>query len=159
MPTTHIGGTRATAIARPARAEIASFLSLANIATAPATRATPRSSRLGLVRFITSLPKLGKATRWPTPIASSTQITTPSNRVRRARRNIFSRPRRISKAMACSGRIQGATTMAPITTPALLASRPRVAIRVAPTVSTTNTRLKLASCSNSRRRTSRRASS
>ena len=109
------------------------------MATAPATRAMPRSSRFGLVRFITSLPKLGNDTRWPTAIASSTQIATPTSRVRRARPTMARRPWAISKAIAWRGMIQGATTMAPITTPGLLASRPRVAISVAPTVSTRNT--------------------
>lgn len=116
---------------------------------APATRATPRSSRFGWVRAATSEPRIGS----PTDNSSSTErarvITTPSSRVSTAVPTRRNRPCRIAKARARSGNIHGAINIAPITTALLLASSPRVAIIPAARVmSTTNSWSARASSSN-----------
>ena len=71
--------------------------------------------------------------------------TAPINKVMAARGRSFQSPIMMAKTAVRRGWIHGATTMAPITTAALLASNPRLAIRLAPKVSTTNDSLSAAS--------------
>lgn len=115
---------------------------------APATRATPRSSRFGWVRAITSDPSNGGPTNSPSPTERATVRATPTSRERRAVSTSRSRPCRVAKAAARSGSIHAATSMAPMTTAPLLASNPRVAIRPAATVSTRSSWSARASSSN-----------
>ena len=64
-------------------------------------------------------------------------LATPMLRVRDALSNNPQSPTRMAKTPVRSGRIQGATTMAPITTAVLSESNPKVAISPAPMLSTT----------------------
>ena len=107
------------------------------MATEPATRAIPKSSRLGVVRPSTSSPSTGRWATIPRAAEVNTVIATPTARVRRARPTSANRPSKIAKEALRRGRIQGAINIAPITTAALSANSPRVAIKLAATVSTT----------------------
>ena len=73
----------------------------------------------------------------PSPVDNNVVIATPMARVISARNNSFLSPIKLPNTRARKGRIHGATTIAPITTAALLARSPRVAIRLAPIVKTT----------------------
>jgi uncharacterized membrane protein len=70
-------------------------------------------------------------------LATGVVITTLLARVISARNNSFLSPIKLPNTMAHMGRIPGATTIARNCTAALLARNPRVAIRLAPIVSTT----------------------
>ena len=97
----------------------------------------PKSSRFGVVRPRTSSPRTGRLATQPRAAEVSTVMPTPTARVSNARPTRASRPSRIAKEALRRGRIQGAINIAPITTAALSANSPRVAIRLAATVSTT----------------------
>ena len=73
----------------------------------------------------------------PSPINNRVVISTPVTRVINERNNSFQSPINLPNTRALKGRIQGATTIAPVATAALLARSPRVPIRLAPIVKTT----------------------
>ena len=72
-------------------------------------------------------------------------IPAQAARVISDRDNSLACPIRIANTATLSGRIQGATTMAPMTTAELLASNPKLAIKLAPIVRTMNYSLSRAS--------------
>ena len=72
-------------------------------------------------------------------------IPAPASRVISDRDNSLAFPIRIANTATLSSRIQGATTMAPMTTADLLASNPKLAIKLALIVRTMKDSLSCAS--------------
>ena len=128
IPTVHSGGTNATAIATPARAEETLGRVYANAAAAPAATAMPRSRRLGFIRATNSEPASFQPMISETKKAMVIITIVPDTTVNRERKTstlFISIP---PKAREIMGFISGATIMAPIITAALLDNKPNVAM-------------------------------
>lgn len=131
MPVTHRGGTRATAMATPAiEFEILARVNENDPAIAAAI-ATPKSIRLGVIRFQTSL--LTWAISIILAIVQDVPITRrqPINIVNKDLVVIVRFEIAIPNAMLKIGSINGATIIAPMITAELFAKRPNVAIAAA----------------------------
>ena len=122
------GGVREVAIATPGNAGLVRSSTSARPPASPARPATNRSSKFGLVRAsISGVTSSANGNR-PRTTANATISSTPPNSATNALRNKRRSPRESANAMPKIGAISGETSMAPITTAALLASKPKAAI-------------------------------
>src|SRR6056297_1565970 len=133
MPTVASGGTRATAMPTPGRAEIVDRRGWMNPAAAPAVMAMPRSSRPGNVRDRISSGRARTSMTRPAARSDTNQPTAMASTVPPAMITMANRSRRfwartVAAAAPMIGVMSGATSIAPITTAPELASRPNAAI-------------------------------
>ncbi len=136
IPALPSGGTRAAAIATPGKAAVASVLHKAYATAIPEASATPKSSNVGCVLDRTCWVNGSLRGRRP--------IKRPINRARKEPRATAPRVRRkkrvspstMARPVPAMGDIKGATSMAPITTAAELASNPNAAMAAARPIKT-----------------------